>query len=127
MNLFAKPPPPEFRDSELGVLKLDCGVWIGIVHQAGRDLRFIVAGTATAPDAGLLGSVRSLLTRFQDTERGALEFLRSRESELRQARSDFYSFEFLWEGKPNDFAFEFLADEMIHGFGESSLAEPDWI
>ena len=32
-----------------------------------------------------------------------------RESELREAQLDFYSFEFLWEDKPNDFAFEFLA------------------
>ena len=108
-SLFAKPPPPEFRDSELGVLTLDCGVWIGTAQREQRALRFIVAGTETAPDAGLLGRVRSLLSRFSDTERSAMEFLRSRESEVREARLDFYSFEFLWEDKPDDFAFEFLA------------------
>ncbi len=68
-SLFAKPPPPEFRDSELGVLTLDYGVWNGTVQRGGRDLSIIVAGTDAAPDAGLLDRVRSLLTRFPDTER----------------------------------------------------------
>ena len=108
-GFFAKPPAPEFRDPELGVLTLDCGVWIGTVPREGRDLRFIVAGTGTAPDAGLLGQVRGLLARFPETERSAVEFLRRQESELRQAQLDFYSFEFLWEDKPDDFALEFLA------------------
>jgi len=40
-----------------------------------------------------------------------MEFLRSREAELRQARLDFYAFEYLWEDQPDNFAFEFLADE----------------
>ena len=110
-SLFAKPPPPEFRDSELGLLTLDCGgVWIGKVQRDGREIRFTVAGTDTVPDPGLLGRVRALLPRFFDVERSAMEFLRSRESGLRQARFDFYSFEFLWEDKPDDFAFEFLSD-----------------
>lgn len=110
-NLFTKSPPPEFRVSELGVLKLDSGtLWGGAVQRDGRELRFWVGGTETAPDAGLLVSVRRLLARFTDTERSAVEFLRSREVELRQARLDFYAFEFIWEAKPDDFAFEFLAD-----------------
>jgi hypothetical protein len=108
-NLFTKSPPPEFRDSELGVLNLDGGIWGCTVQRDGRELRFWVGGTKTAPDAGLLASVRRLLARFPDTERCAIEFLRSREAELRQARLDFYAFEFIWEAKPDDFAFEFLA------------------
>jgi len=109
-NLFTKSPPPEFRDSELGVLTLECGVWGGTVQHDGRELRFSVGGTETAPDAALLGSVRSLLARFSDTERSAIEFLRSRETDLRQARLDFYSFDFIWEAKPDNFALEFLAN-----------------
>ena len=109
-NLFTKSPSPEFRDSELGVLKGDSGIWGGTVQRDGRELQFWVGGTETARDAGLLGSVRSLLARFADTERSAIEFLRSREAELRQARLVFYAFEFIWEAKPDDFAFEFLAD-----------------
>ena len=39
-----------------------------------------------------------------------MEFLRNREAELRKARLDFYAFEYLWEDKPDNFSFEFLAD-----------------
>lgn len=109
-NLFAKPPLREFRDPELGVLTLDCGMWIGRVDRDERRLRFIVAGTDAAPAAGLLGRVRTLLERFPSVERQAMEFLRNREADLFQARLDFYSFEFLWEDKPEDFTFEFLAE-----------------
>jgi hypothetical protein len=109
-SLFAKSTPPEFRDPDLGSLKLDRGVWGGSVQRDGRELRFWLAGTETTPDPGLLGRARSLLTRFADTERCVTEFLRSREAELRQARLDFYAFEYLWEDKPDNFAFEFLAD-----------------
>src|SRR4051812_19254111 len=105
-SLFTKSPPPEFRDSNLGVLMLDCGVWIGTVQRDGRALRFIVAGTETAPDAVLLDRVRSLLGRFSDMERSAMSFLRSRESELREAQLALYSFEFLWEDRPDDFVLE---------------------
>ena len=101
---------PEFRHPELGVLTLDCGVWGGSVQRDGRGVRFWVAGTETAPNSGLLGRVCSLLPRFSDAERKAMDFLLSNESELRQSRLDFYSVEFLWEDKPDDFAFEFLAD-----------------
>jgi hypothetical protein len=109
-SLFAKPPPVEFRDAQLGVLTLDCGVWIGAVQHDGRKLGFVVGGTDSGPDSGLLACVRTLLARFADTERKAVEFLRSRESEIRQARLSFYSFEFLWGEKPEDFCFEFFAD-----------------
>ena len=109
-NLFTKSPPPEFHDKDLGVLKVDRGIWGGTVLHDGREVRFSVGGTETAPDPGLLASVRRLLMRFSDTERSAIEFLRSREVELHQARLDFYEFEFIWEAKPNDYAFEFLAD-----------------
>jgi hypothetical protein len=110
-NLFTKSPPPEFRDSELGVLKLDSGtVWGSTVQHDGRELRFWVGGTESAPDAALLASARRLLARFSEAERSAVEFLRSRETEVRQARLDFYAVEFIWEARPDDFAFEFLAD-----------------
>jgi hypothetical protein len=109
-SLFTKQPPVEFRDAELGVLTLDSGVWIGTAWHDGRKLRFLVAGTDSAPDAGLLVRVRALLARFADTERKATEFLRSREPEVGKARLDFYSFDFLWEDKLEDFALEFLAD-----------------
>lgn len=109
-NLFTKTTPPEFSDPELGILTFDCGIWIGSVHQGGRELRFFVAGTEDAPDAALLGCVRDLLSHLPSVEKTAIEFLRRREAELSQVRLDFYSFEFLWETKPDDFAFEFLAD-----------------
>jgi hypothetical protein len=110
-SLFKKTQPPEFRDSELGVLVLDCNVWGGKVRSDGRELRFCVGGTEKAPDARLLEKVRRLMPRFAETERSAVEFLRSREPEVGQARLDFYAFEFLWENKPDDFTFEFLADK----------------
>ena len=121
-TLFAKPPPREFLDSELGMLTLDCGVWIGTVDQDGRNLRFMVAGTEAAPDTGLLGRVHGLLARFTDTERIAMDFLRSRESKLHDAKLNFYSFEFLWEDRPDDFAFEFLAGGDDSRVEESSLS-----
>ena len=105
---FAKPPPPNFSDSELGVLTLDSGIWMGTAQLDGRTLRFLVAGTENAPDAGLLGCVRSLLARFPTVEQSAIDFLRQKEPELHQAHLDFYSLEFLWEDRPDDFAFEFL-------------------
>ena len=107
----AKPLRAEFCDSELGVLTLDCGVWGGTVQRDGKEIRFHIAGTASAPDAGLVGRVGVLLVGFADVERRAMEFLRSREAALSHAQLSFYSFDFLWEGKPDDFAFEFLAGE----------------
>jgi hypothetical protein len=109
-SLFEKPMPREFIDPDLGSLKLDRGVWEGLVQRGGRDLSFHIAGTGIAPDSGLLVHVRCLLSRFSEAEHSAIEFLRSHESDLRQARLDFYAFDFLWEDKPDDFAFEFLAN-----------------
>ena len=106
----ARRPPRQLQHAEFGTLTFESGLWSGQIQREERQLPFSVAGTDTAPDAGLLNGVRNLLSRLRDTERIAMEFLRSREPELRQARLDFYSFEFIWENKPNDFALEFLAD-----------------
>jgi hypothetical protein len=52
-SLFAKPTPPDYRDPELGSLKFDGDLWEGSVQQGGRELRFYLAGTETAPYAVL--------------------------------------------------------------------------
>jgi hypothetical protein len=107
---FLKQSEPEFRDSELGVLTFDQGLWTGKTQRDERVLNFTISGTKTGPNSSLLASARALSARFVEIESMAVEFLRSREPELRQARLSFYSFEFLWEDKPDDFTFEFLAD-----------------
>ena len=109
-RLFSRPAPVEFRDPELGILVLDCGVWIGSVPLERRRLRFVVAGTETEPYPGLLIRARALRAGFSGVERVAMEFLRSREKEVSESRLEVYAFECLWEERPEDFALEFLAD-----------------
>jgi hypothetical protein len=106
----ARQPPRRLQHPEFGTLTFESGLWSGQIQRDGREVHFFVAGTDATPDAGLLSCVHSLLARFRETERIAMEFLRIREPELRQAKLDFDSFSFLWEDKPDDFAFEFLAD-----------------
>ena len=109
-QLFAKPPAREFNDPELGVLVLADDIWGGKVVRDGRDLRFYVAGTQIAPDAGLLDRIRRLLKHFPETEKAASDFLRSSESQSFFKQLDFYAFDFLWPDKPDNFTFEFLAN-----------------
>src|ERR1043166_4249526 len=105
-SLFAVKPPTEYHHRELGVLTLDSGVWSGIARRDGREMRFYVGGTESAPDAGLLDRVVELLERFSQVEKAGLEFVRSQSPEV-IGEFTFYSLDFLWEDKPHIFAIEF--------------------
>jgi len=105
--MFTAKSPVEFVHPEFGVLSLDSGLWSGKVQRDGRDIRFCIAGTSTAPDDGLLGQLRDLLGRFAEVERAAMDFLRMQAPALRSREFTFYSIDFLWEEKPDAFAMEF--------------------
>jgi hypothetical protein len=101
---------PEFHDVELGVLTGKGEIWSGTVIRDGIKIPFVVAGTLTAPDNGLLERVRYILSRFREVEREGLAFLRSEMAEVRLSEFTFYCREFLWENKPEIYAMEWLAD-----------------
>ena len=107
-SLFVAKPPLEFRHPEFGVLTLDSGLWSGEAQRGGRRIRFCIAGTDTAPDAGLLDRVCEFLGGLAEVERTALDFLRAPEASLRQREFEFYSLDFLWEDKPHLYALEFM-------------------
>jgi len=105
-SLFAAKPPVQYQHPAFGVLTLDSGVWGGSTQHGGREIRFYVGGTETAPDAGLLQRVRDLVARLPEAERAALDFIRS-QSPAVTGEFTFYSLDFLWEDKPHIFAMEF--------------------
>ena len=114
-SLFAKKPPVEFRHPEFGVLTHDSGVWSGKTQRDGRAIRFCVGGTDTAPNAGLLARMSAVIGGFAELERTALEFICSQEPTAKASAFTFYSLDFLWEDKRDDFVFEFTLDGDIDG------------
>lgn len=107
---FAAKPPAVVVHPDFGTLTCDLGIWIGERQQAGRTIRFCVGGTETEPDAGLLRHLHQALERFEELERSALDFLCRLDPNLQPGEFQFYSLDFLWESKPDDFAFEFTLD-----------------
>jgi hypothetical protein len=108
-SMFAKPLTLQVQHPELGVLVYCCGIWFGTVQRRGRKEHFSVAGTDSAPDAGLLIRLVSFLARFDQVERMGSDFLRSREP-IGQAEMELYSFDLRCADKPDDFGLVFSAN-----------------
>lgn len=108
-SLAAKAPTSQVRHAELGVLVHCCGIWFGTVQRQGRKVHFTVAGTDSAPDAGLLVRLVSFLARFDEVERMGSDILRSRES-IGQAEMELYSFDLRCADKPDDVGLVFSAN-----------------
>jgi len=105
----AKTPPAAFRDAELGSLTSEAGLWRGVAKRDDLYIPFTVAGTAAAPDGGLLGHVRDLTRRFHEVESEGLAFLRAEVPEVSARKFTFHGLEFLREDEPGAFTLEWLA------------------
>lgn len=109
--LRERKPERQFRHPEFGVLtSSNDSLWTGAVQRDGRRICLLVGGTESAPSERLLSQVQGILKRFVELEGRAIEFLRSREAEVRGAKLDFYTIEVADEQGPDNFTFEFLED-----------------
>ena len=68
-----------------------------------------------APDLGLINRARSVMSKFAELERHALEFICSEEAGTKPDDFTIYSLDWLWEDKPDDFVFEFEMKGDIDG------------
>jgi hypothetical protein len=93
---------------EFGVLTFGFGSWDGVARKDGREIRFTVAGSESAPDEGLLAGVTDLLRRFAEFEGPALDVLVKQEANLRREDFSFYGLNFLWPERPRFCALEFV-------------------
>ena len=105
--LFLKKPAPELRHPELGVLIFDSDLWSGKVQHDGRDIPFVVGGTALGPNPILLDRLRNLLAGFRDVEVKAVHFLCPQEAPVSPSEFRFHSVDFLWPDRPDCFVMEF--------------------
>lgn len=106
--LRERKPERQFRHPELGMFTSDGTVWTCVVRRDGRDIRIHIGGTENAPDTRLLAEAQGILRRFAEEERRAIEFLRSSESEIRDAVIEFYGIDFIDEQHPDRCTFEFI-------------------
>lgn len=97
-----------FRHAEFGVFTSDGDLWSCELHHESRALRLLIAGSKDAPSKRLLTQAKSILERFAAVEQRAIEFLRSREKEIRAATLDFYCLDITNVQRPEDFTFEFI-------------------
>lgn len=107
-RLRERKPAGQFRHEELGVFTSDGDLWSCEFRRDGREFRLLIGGTENAPSERLLTQAQSILGRFAGLEQRAIEFLRSREAELRTATLDFYCLEITEEQRLDDFTFEFI-------------------
>jgi len=103
-------PTREVRHPAYGVLKGEGMQWTGICQPDGREVRFTVGGTDSAPDDVLLQRVDAVLGRFAEVERRAVDFLRAQEAEVSKAVFDVYGLEVAEKKHADDFTLEFVAD-----------------
>ena len=108
--LRERKPARKIQHPDLGLLTADGNLWMGEVQCGGRGIPFVVGGTESAPDESRLAQVQDLLQRLPDLDRRAVEFLRSREPEIRQARVEFYELDVTEQEHGDDFTLEFVAD-----------------
>jgi hypothetical protein len=104
-------PDREIQHPHLGLLSsagADSSIWEGRARIDGRDIPFVIGGSKTAPDELLVAQLQSILARFSSLERQAIEFLRSRESEIRDAKLVTYLLDVSDERHHDDFTFEFV-------------------
>ena len=104
-------PPAEFHHPELGRLTGEDQIWTGQVRRHERDIRFAIAGSATAPDPHLLTRLPALLDDFPTLEASALDFLCTPDVPVSRgdftfqcltlyAMADVFTFEFDLAGDP---------------------------
>ena len=101
-------PQRQFRHPSWGRFTYEDGLWSGELPQPDRTLRLVVGGNADAPSEALLAQAEAIRNRFPELERQALEFLRQREVDIREARLDFYLLRQEDEERSDTFTFEFL-------------------
>lgn len=63
----------------------------------------------------MLNRLHDALDRFSEFERTALEFICAQEPAAKPGEFTFYSLDFLWETKPDDFVFEFTLEGDVDG------------
>ena len=112
---FGKKPSAQFQHPEFGLLTNDGGIWSGETQIGGRRIQFHISGSDTAPDLGLINSARSIMSKFAELERSALEFICSEEAGAKPDDFTIYSLDWLWEDKLDDFVFEFEMKGDIDG------------
>jgi len=101
----------KIQHPQLGLLtsaETDSSLWEGKARIDGRDIPFIIGGSETAPDERLVAQLQSIMARFGSLERQAIEFLRRRESEVRDAKLETYLLDLSDERRHDDFTFEFV-------------------
>lgn len=93
-----------------GLLTGEGGIWSGTARTNGREVRFTIVGSDSAPDDHLLRRVGGIIGRFQDVERQAAEHLRAQEAEIGKTALEVYGLEVTEGTRPDDFTLEFVAD-----------------
>jgi hypothetical protein len=104
-------PVREIQHPQLGLLASsgpDFSLWEGRTRIDGRDIPFVIGGSETAPDERLVAQLQSIIARFGSLERQAIEFLRSRESDVRDSKLVTYLLDVSDERRHDDFTFEFV-------------------
>ncbi len=100
----------EVRHPTYGLLTSDGGLWSGMARSDGREVRFTVGGTHSAPDDALLRRVGIIISSFAEVERRATHYLRAQEAEVSKAAFEVYGLDVTEENHPDDFTLEFVAD-----------------
>jgi len=106
-HIASRKPRRKFQHPEFGVLTLDGELWNGKAGRNANEIPFLVAGSDSAPDSGLMQRLSWFLDNFTELERIALNFIRKQEPEVRHGKFTFTSVSFLWEERPKQFAMEF--------------------
>jgi hypothetical protein len=108
--LRERKPTREVRHPTYGLLTGEGGLWSGIARPNGREVRFTVGGTDSAPDDALLQRVGLIVGTFAEVERRAVDYLRAQEADVSKAAFEVYGLDVTDENHPDDFTLEFVAD-----------------
>ncbi len=106
--LRERKPERQFHHADFGVFTSDGDLWSCKLERDGREIRLVIGGAEDAPSGRLLAQAQSIIGRFAAEEQRAIEFLRSREEEIRNVPLNFYCLDFTDEQRPDDFTFEFI-------------------
>jgi hypothetical protein len=108
--LRERKPVRKVHHPQLGLLTsygTDSSLWTGEIRIDDRDIPFLISGNAAVPDERLVARLQSIRTRFSSLEHEAVEFLRNREAEVREAKLDLCCIEVTEECRPQNFTLEF--------------------
>jgi hypothetical protein len=109
--LRERKPVRQTQHPQLGLLTsagTDASLWEGKARIDDREIPFIIGGNETAPDERMVAQLQNIMAQFGSLERQAIEFLRSRESEVRDSKIVTYLLDVSDERRPCDFTFEFV-------------------